>query len=299
MYGINATARDKRSEREITTNVNSGTLYLCATPIGNLDDITLRALNVLKECHLIAAEDTRHTRKLLSHFDIHTKLISYHAHNEEKQGEKLIERIIMGENIAVVTDAGMPGISDPGVQLVQLAIKNNIKVVPVPGASAVITALAVSGLPTARFVFEGFLPSNGKGRRRQLEKLVGEKRTMVFYESPHRLLKTLTDMQNILGDRFVAVGREITKKHEEFFRGTISQGIKYFTENPPRGEFSVVVSGCPLEEKENHEKAWDQLTIIEHVNQMIDSGIEKKQAIKEVAKQRGIPKREVYNAVEN
>ncbi|MTI82083.1 MAG: 16S rRNA (cytidine(1402)-2'-O)-methyltransferase [Firmicutes bacterium] len=274
--------------------VNDGTLYLCATPIGNLEDITLRVLKILKECDLIAAEDTRHTRKLLTHFDIHTPLTSYHAHNELKKGEKLLEKLKQGQSIAVVSDAGMPGISDPGAEIVQMALEEDVPVVPVPGASAVLAALVVSGLPCARFVFEGFLATNKKGRRRRLEKVVNEERTLVFYESPHRLVSTLEDMQKILGNRKVAVAREITKKHEEVYRGSIINAIEYFKNNAIKGEFTLVVSGSLGEEKE---KQWEQLPIADHVLQLMSVGLDKKQAIKKVAQLRGIPKREVYSAV--
>lgn len=275
-------------------DIKKGTLYLCATPIGNLEDITIRALTVLKECDLIAAEDTRHTRKLLARYNIHTSLTSYHAHNEKKKSEKLIEKLLQGQNVAVVSDAGMPGISDPGAEIVQLALEQNIAVVPIPGASAGIAALVVSGLPSARFVFEGFLPANKKGRRRHLENLANENRTMVFYEGPHRLINTLEDMYKILSDRRLAVARELTKKHEEIFRGTLSAAINYFKQNTPRGEFTLVIAGAEEAVKENK---WQDLPIVDHVSQMIFSGMNKKEAIKEVAKLRGLPKREVYAAV--
>lgn len=274
--------------------VNKGTLYLCATPIGNLEDITLRAIRILKECHLIAAEDTRHTRKLLSHYDIHTPLTSYHAHNESSKGEVLIEKLMAGQSIAVVSDAGMPGISDPGAALVQRALQQGINVVPIPGASAGLTALVASGLPTARFVFEGFLPANKKGRRRQLARLATESRTMLFYEGPHRLLDTLTDMQQAFGDRPAVAARELTKKHEQFVRGTLTELITYFSTTPPRGEFTLVVAGCDEELAPNQ---WDDLSLVEHVQQIMAEGKDKKEAIKQVAKLRGIAKREVYSAV--
>lgn len=273
--------------------VKLGTLYLCATPIGNLEDITYRAIRILRECDVIAAEDTRHTRKLLSHYDIHTPLTSYHAHNEESKGEKLITQLLQGTTVAVVSDAGMPGISDPGADIVQLALKNNIPVVPVPGASASIAALVVSGLPTARFLFEGFLPANKKGRRRQLEKLASETRTLVFYESPHRLQNTLADMYNILGDRQAAAARELTKKYEEIIRGMLSELTKHFKQHPPRGEFTLVIAGAEAECQENQ---WNDLSLTDHLNQLITAGMDKKEAIKVVAKMRGIPKREVYAA---
>ncbi|MEG6617136.1 16S rRNA (cytidine(1402)-2'-O)-methyltransferase [Peptococcaceae bacterium 1198_IL3148] len=277
-------------------DIKKGTLYLCATPIGNLEDITQRALRLLKECDLIAAEDTRHTRKLLANYDIHTPLTSYHAHNEKSKGERLIEKLNQGLNIVVVSDAGMPGISDPGAEIVQLALAQDITVVPIPGPSAGIAALVVSGLPTARFCFEGFLPSNKKGRRRQLEKLVNENRTLIFYEGPHRLLETLRDMLKIFSDRKLAVARELTKKHEEIFRGKISQALEHFEINPPRGEFCLVVAGSDQDMKTND---WEHLPLDQHVQQVMASGMDKKEAIKEVAKLRGLPKREVYAAVNN
>lgn len=278
----------------IVEAVNKGTLYLCATPIGNLEDITLRVIRILKECHLIAAEDTRHTRKLLSHYDIHTPLTSYHAHNESAKGEILLEKLMAGQSIAVVSDAGMPGISDPGAALVQRALQQGINVVPIPGASAGLTALVASGLPTARFVFEGFLPANKKGRRRQLARLATESRTMLFYEGPHRLLDTLTDMQQAFGDRPAVAARELTKKHEQFVRGTLTELITYFSTTPPRGEFTLVVAGCDEELAPNQ---WDDLSLVEHVQQIMAEGKDKKEAIKQVAKLRGIAKREVYSAV--
>lgn len=276
-------------------DIKKGTLYLCATPIGNLEDITYRALRLLKECDLIAAEDTRHTRKLLANYDIHTPLTSYHAHNEKKKGEKLIEKLMLGLDIVVVSDAGMPGISDPGAEIVQLALAQDILVVPIPGASAGISALVVSGLPTARFCFEGFLPANKKGRRRQLEKLVNENRTIIFYEGPHRVIETLKDLLRIFGDRKLAVARELTKKHEQIFRGKISDAVNYFELSPPRGEFCLVVAGA--EETDIKTSGWDDLPLLEHVEQMVAGGMDKKEAIKEVAKLRGLPKREVYAAV--
>ena len=277
--------------------VQKGTLYLCATPIGNLGDMTIRALAVLKECDLIAAEDTRHTRKLLSHFDIHTSLTGYHAHNEQQKGVQLIDKLKQGKSVALVSDAGLPGISDPGAELVQIALQNNIPVVPLPGASAGITALVVSGLPSARFVFEGFLPASKKNRRRRLEKLANENRTMVFYESPHRLNNTLEDMYKILGDRVVAVARELTKKHEEVYREMLSGAIDYFKEKQPQGEFTLVVAGATEEETGEQHNLAVPGDLLNHVNELVHSGINKKQAIKEVARLRKIPKREVYAAV--
>ncbi|MBO8138229.1 MAG: 16S rRNA (cytidine(1402)-2'-O)-methyltransferase [Desulfotomaculum sp.] len=276
------------------SGTKTGTLYLCATPIGNLEDVTMRVLKVLKECDLIAAEDTRHTRKLLTHFNIHTPLTSYHAYNEQKKGDKLLEKLIQGQNIAVVSDAGMPGISDPGSEIVKKAVECNITVVPVPGPTAAVAALVASGLPCARFAFEGFLPSNKKGRRRRLQMIVEEERTMVFYESPHRLVDTLEDMYKILGNRPVVVAREITKKHEQFYRGDLLQAVEYYKQNPVKGEFTLVVAGAQEKQKTSE---WDDLSITDHVMQLVQSGLDKKQAIKEVARLRGIPKREVYSHV--
>ncbi len=275
------------------SGMQCGTLYLCATPIGNLEDITLRAIRILKECDIIAAEDTRHTRKLLAHFDIHTPLTSYHAHNEESKGEQLLAKLKQGQNIAVVSDAGMPGISDPGYELVKSALENGISVVPVPGANAAVTALVASGLPTARFVFEGFLPANKKGRRRQLEKMAQETRTIIFYESPHRIKDTLSDLIKIFGERQIAVARELTKKHEEIYRGKLSGALEYFSRQAARGEFTLVVAGAEKESAAEKTET-DNRSITEQLKQLMQSGLDKKQAIKEVAKMRGVSKRDIY-----
>ena len=273
-----------------------GTLYLCATPIGNLEDITLRVLRVLREVDLIAAEDTRHTRKLLAHYDIHTPLISYHEHNRLKQGAYLLEQLQSGRNVALVSDAGMPGISDPGEDLVSGAIARGITVVPCPGPSAALTALVASGLPASSFCFEGFLPAVAPARRRRLEKLKGEERTMIFYEAPHRLLKTLADMVEVLGDRPVTVARELTKLHEEFWRGTLSGAGEYFSGRPLKGEFTLVVAGRTGSNGGGAQpEPWEKLTPAEHVHMLCARGMPKKEAIKEVARLRGLPRREGYN----
>lgn len=222
----------------------SGTLYLCGTPIGNLEDITLRALRILKEVDLIAAEDTRVTRKLLTHYQIKTPTTSYHYHNRLKKGEHLIELLQKGKNIALVSDAGMPGISDPGRDLVCLAIENKIPIVPIPGPSAILTALVISGFPTRHWTFEGFLPGSRKKRVRLLKKLKEEERIMIFFEAPHRILKSLNDILEILGDRQIFIVRELTKKFEEVIRGNISETIQRWTLNPPRGELTVVLMGA-------------------------------------------------------
>ncbi|WP_333870831.1 16S rRNA (cytidine(1402)-2'-O)-methyltransferase [Desulforamulus putei] len=275
-----------------------GVLYLCATPIGNLEDITLRALRVLKEADCIAAEDTRHTRKLLSHYEIHTPLVSYHSHSSESKEEHLIHRLLQGENIALVSDAGMPGISDPGADLVRQALQHGIEVIPVPGPSAAIAALVASGLPTHKFVFEGFLSNQRKTRRKQLQALRWEQRTMVFYESPHRLADTLRDMLAEWGDRPCTVARELTKLHEEFKRGTLSELVEYYNENRPKGEITLIVGGLPQEEAAaRQQEKWADLSLTEHVAALVAQGVEKKEAIKQVARLRGISKREVYAAV--
>ncbi|GAB6179076.1 16S rRNA (cytidine(1402)-2'-O)-methyltransferase [Desulfotomaculum defluvii] len=272
-----------------------GTLFLCATPIGNLEDITLRVLRALKEVDCIAAEDTRHTRKLLSHFDIHTPLISYHSHSSEGKEEHLINRLKKGENVALVSDAGMPGISDPGAELVKLALKNEIAVVPLPGPSAGIAALVASGLPTHKFVFEGFLSNQRKTRRKQLQVLKSEQRTMIFYESPHRLKDTLKDMLQEFGDRHGVVARELTKVHEEFRRGVLSELLVHYDNNHPRGEICLIVEGLTKEDlSQEVEDQWSDTSIAEHLEALIQQGYSKKEAIKQVAQLRGLPKREVY-----
>lgn len=276
----------------------AGNLFLCATPIGNLEDITLRALRILKEVNCIAAEDTRHTRKLLTHYDIHTPLISYHSYSSESKEDQLIERLLQGEDIALVSDAGMPGISDPGADLVRLALENGITVTPIPGASAGIAGLVASGLPTHKFVFEGFLSNQRKARRKHLQALRNEKRTMIFYESPHRLTDTLKDILGELGDRPCAVARELTKLYEEFKRGSISEVLDYYSANHPRGEITLVLGGQPEEEAAlEQQDLWSQLTLAEHVDTLVEQGLDKKEAIKQVAQLRGVPKREVYGAV--
>ncbi|WP_432662237.1 16S rRNA (cytidine(1402)-2'-O)-methyltransferase [Wukongibacter baidiensis] len=269
-----------------------GKLYVCATPIGNLEDITIRVLNTLKEVDLIAAEDTRHTLKLLNHYEIKKPLTSYHEHNKEKKGIELINKLIEGENIALVSDAGMPGISDPGEDMVKLCIENYIEVEVLPGASAIITALVASGLSTEKFSFEGFLDRNKKSRRERLKKIKGDDRTLIFYESPHRLKDTLKDMKEVLDDRSIVAARELTKKYEELVRGSISDVINHFKENSPKGEFVILVEGSTSEEKEDD--SFENISIEEHILLYIDKGLSKKEAVKEVAKVRNISKREVY-----
>lgn len=270
-----------------------GKLYICATPIGNLQDITLRVLNTLKEVDIIAAEDTRHTIKLLNHYDINKPLTSYHEHNKMEKGPQLIEKLLNGESIALVSDAGMPGISDPGEDLVKLCIENNIKVEVLPGASAIITALVASGLSTVRFSFEGFLDRNKKARKERFEVIKNDDRTLVFYESPHRLLSALKDIEEVLGNRKMVAARELTKRFEEIVRGSISEIVEYFKNNSPKGEFVLIVEGN--NDPEANDGEWISLSIREHILHYMEQGISKKDSIKMVAKDRNIPKREVYS----
>lgn len=273
----------------------SGTLYLCATPIGNLDDITLRALELLKNCGLIAAEDTRHTLKLLNHFDITTPMVSYHEHNKHYKGPQLIQKLNEGIDIALVTDAGTPGISDPGEDLVKLCYENNVAVTAAPGAAAVVTALILSGFSTRRFVFEAFLPVDKRERRDVLKSLEKESRTVVLYEAPHHLISTLEELHKALGNRYLAVIRELTKRYEEVKRGTLSDMIEYFSTNPPRGEFVLVLEGLSKEILKNDEiMEWKSISIEEHMQIYINKELNQKDAMKQVAKDRGVSKREIY-----
>lgn len=271
-----------------------GTLYLCATPIGNLEDMTYRAVRILKEVAAVAAEDTRHTRKLLNHFDIRTPLISYHEHNKAERGPELISRLLEGESLAVVSDAGLPGISDPGSDLVSQAIAAGITVSPVPGPNAALSALVCSGLDTRTFLFVGFLPKTAKRRREVLANLAHEPHTLLFYEAPHRIEATLAELAEYFGDRQAAAGRELTKKFEEFVRGTLLSLVERFKAIPPRGEFTLVVSGAtgdtPTQES-------NPLSPIEAVAALVAGGMPKKEAIRRVATERGLPRREVYQAV--
>lgn len=278
-------------------NEKPGTLYLCATPIGNLEDMTLRAMRTLKECAAIAAEDTRHTCKLLNHFDIHTPLISYHEHNKAIRGPELIEKLLNGEDIAIVSDAGMPGISDPGSDLVLLAIEAGVKVIPLPGANAALSALICSGIDTRMFTFIGFLPKTTKKRRELIDSLVGHNYTMIFYESPHRLKTTLGELYSAFGDRQAAAARELTKKFEEFVRGTLSSLIEHFAANDPRGEFTLIVSGN-LDASAGSDAEEEQASSpVEAVMALVADGVNKKDAIRMVALQRKISRRDVYQAV--
>lgn len=268
-----------------------GKLYLVATPIGNLEDISFRALKILKEVDIIAAEDTRHTRKLLNHFEIKTPLTSYYEHNKRVKGEYILSLLIEGKQVALVSDAGMPGISDPGEDIVREAVSAGISVCALPGPNAALTALVISGLPSARFVFEGFLPRGKKERKAILNKLCTEQRTMIFYEAPHRLTETLKELEEFFGERKAVAAREITKKFEETVRGSLKELVNYFTNNLPRGEFTLVVAGAPQEAVE----APDLRQLKEEIDRLVAAGMPKKEAIKEVAHRNHIPKRTVYD----
>lgn len=270
-------------------------LYLVPTPIGNLGDITLRALEVLKMVDLIAAEDTRQSLKLLNHFNIKKTLISYHMHNEQGKSEELIERIKNGESIALISDAGTPGISDPGAVMVQKCIEEEVEFEVLPGATAFTTALIYSGLDTSKFLFRGFFPRENRERLELIEDLKSRTETIIVYESPYRILDSLQFIKNNLGNRNIAVCRELTKLHEEITRGTVEQCIDYFTDKSPRGEFVLVISGKTLEEIEKEKSSlWENLTIEQHIVKFINEGLSKKEAIKKVAKERGLAKSEIY-----
>lgn len=280
----------------------SGILYLCATPIGNLEDITVRALRVLKEVDIIAAEDTRNSRKLLNHYDIHTKLTSYHEHNKWDKGRTLVDKLLSGENIALISDAGMPGISDPGCELVQMAHEAGVEVTVIPGATASLSALVLSGLPTRYFAFEGFLPVENRERRIRLEKLCAEERTIILYEAPHKLQRTLKDLAETLGyERKAAAVRELTKKHETTERGTLKELEELYNKEEPRGEFVIVIEGAdPAEKASDERRNWNELSVKEHYELYIAGGMERQAAMKQVASDRGLSKRDIYKQlVEN
>ena len=275
-----------------------GKLYLCATPIGNLEDITYRVLRTLKEVDLIAAEDTRNSIKLLNHFDIHTPMTSYHEYNKIEKAEVLIRKMQEGMNIALITDAGTPGISDPGEDLVRMCYEAGIEVTSLPGAAACITALTLSGLPTRRFAFEAFLPSDKKDRQAVLAELVDETRTIILYEAPHRLLKTLNELLEVLGNRKMTLCRELTKKHETAFVSTIEDILKFYETQEPKGECVLVIEGKSRAELVKEERAkWEEMTIEEHMDVYLQQGMDKKEAMKAVAKDRGVSKRDIYQAL--
>lgn len=273
----------------------AGTLYLCATPIGNLEDITLRVLRTLKEVDLIAAEDTRHSIKLLNHFEINTPMTSYHEYNKIDKGHYLTGLLKEGKNIALITDAGTPGISDPGEELVKMAYEEGIAVTSLPGPSAVVTALTLSGLPTRRFAFEAFLPSDKKERQNILKGLMTETRTIIIYEAPHRLLRTLKELAENLGDRKATVIRELTKKHETAFLTSLAEAVRYYEEEEPKGECVLVIDGLKAEElAEKEREKYADLSLNDHMKLYLDKGMDKKEAMKAVAADRGVSKREIY-----
>ena len=275
-----------------------GTLYLCATPIGNLKDITERVISTLKEVDLIAAEDTRNSIKLLNHFGIKTPMTSYHEYNRYDKAAVLIEKIKEGKDIALITDAGTPGISDPGEVFVSMCMEEGIRVTSLPGACALITALTMSGLKTGRFCFEAFLPSDKKERKEILEELRTETRTIIIYEAPHHLRKTLKELRDALGNRNMAICRELTKQFEEVLHFTVSEAEEYYDVNEPRGEYVLCIEGRDREEVRQEEQlSWQELTIEEHMKLYEDRGMDRKECMKKVAKDRGISKREVYDAL--
>ena len=276
----------------------AGTLYLCATPIGNLEDMTLRAIRILKEVDLIAAEDTRNSIKLLNHFEIKTPMTSYHEYNKIEKGHKLVEKLLSGEDIALITDAGTPGISDPGEELVQMCREAGVSVTAVPGAAACITALTISGLSTRRFAFEAFLPTDKKERQAVLKELQEETRTIVLYEAPHRLVKTLGVLKDTLGNRNIRVCRELTKRHETVYEATLEEALAYYEANEPKGECVLVIEGKSREEIREEEQArWGEMSLNEHMAYYEKQGIDRKEAMKCVAKDRGLSKRDVYKAL--
>jgi len=271
-------------------DITPGTLYVVGTPIGNLEDMTFRAIQVLQQVTYIAAEDTRHTGKLLQHFQISTPQISYHHHNRVSRLPDLLERLGRGDAIALVTDAGMPGISDPGYELVKACAEAGVMVVPIPGASAVVTALSAAGLPTDRFVFEGFLPAKGQERRDRLESVQTESRTLVFYEAPHRLCQTLVDLAAHLGaDRQIALARELTKRHEEIWRGTIAEAIAHYNQREPQGEFTLVIAGATLAQPLLSETA-----LKTELNQLLHQGLSRSQASRQLAQRTSLSRRQLY-----
>lgn len=277
-----------------------GTLYLCATPIGNLEDMTFRVIRTLKEVDLIAAEDTRNSIKLLHHFEIQTPMTSYHEFNKYEKGRKLVEKLLEGQNIALITDAGTPGISDPGEELVQMCYEAGVPVTSLPGAVACVTALTLSGMSTRRFAFEAFLPTDKKEREAVLQEMESETRTIVMYEAPHRLVKTLKLLAERLGsERKITVCRELTKRHETAFRSTIAEAMAYYEANDPKGECVLVIEGRSREEMRMEAQArWEEMSVEEHMEHYLSQGIGKKDAMKMVAKDRGVPKREIYNQLE-
>ena len=276
----------------------AGTLYLVATPIGNLEDMTYRAVRILAEADVIAAEDTRNSIKLLNHFEIKTPMTSYHEFNKYDKAELLVADLLEGKTVALITDAGTPGISDPGEVLVQKCFDAGITVVPVPGACAAVNALIASGQRTGRFVFEAFLPQDKKERRSILAELKSEMRTMIIYEAPHRLVKTLNELAEVFGtDRSLTICKELTKKHESFTKTSFGEALTFFENEAPRGEYVLVIEGKPIAAlREEEQKKWEDISLEEHIKMRMDEGMSKKEAVKAVAEERGIPKRDVYSA---
>ena len=277
-----------------------GTLYLCATPIGNLEDMTYRAVRILNEVDLIAAEDTRNSIKLLNHFNIKTPMTSYHEFNKYEKADYLVSKLLEGLNIAEITDAGTPGISDPGEELVKRALDAGITVTSVPGPAAFVDALIISGQSTRRFVFEAFLPTDKKERRAVLETFQKETRTIIMYEAPHRLKKTLAELHEYIGNRKLSICKELTKRYENNFRTTIEEAMEYYEENDPKGEFVLVIEGrSEVELQEEEMQKWDSISLEEHMNIYLNKGMSKKEAMKAVASDRGISKRDVYQQLLN
>lgn len=277
----------------------TGTLYLCATPIGNLEDITYRVLRTLKEVDLIAAEDTRNSIRLLNHFEIKTPMTSYHEYNKIDKAYQLVAKMREGKNIALITDAGTPGISDPGEDIVRICYEEGIPVTSLPGAAACITALTMSGLPTRRFAFEAFLPKDKKEHQAVLEELKTETRTIIIYEAPHHLVRTLQELHDTLGgDRRLTICRELTKRHEEKLQMTLTDSLSYYEVNEPRGEYVLIIAGRSREEMKKEEQAgWEALSLEEHMVHYESQGIDRKEAMKRVAKDRGVSKRDIYQAL--
>jgi 16S rRNA (cytidine1402-2'-O)-methyltransferase len=276
-----------------------GMLYLCATPIGNLEDITFRVLRTLKEVDLIAAEDTRNSIKLLNHFEIKTPMTSYHEYNKVEKARVLVEKMLAGTSIALITDAGTPGISDPGEELVRQCHEAGVAVTSLPGPAACVTALTMSGLPTRRFAFEAFLPPDKQERKDILQELTDETRTMIIYEAPHHLLKTLKELSETLGgERRLTVCKELTKRYENTFLTTFKEAVEFYTENEPRGEYVLVIEGKSRTEiLQEQQEQWEQISIAEHVEMYIEQGMDKKEAMKAAAKDRGVSKRDIYQAL--
>ena len=275
--------------------MNPGTLYLCATPIGNLEDMTFRVIRTLKEVDMIAAEDTRNSIKLLNHFEIKTPMTSYHEYNKIEKGHKLVQMLLEGKNLALITDAGTPGISDPGEELVQMCYEAGVPVTSLPGAAACITALTLSGLSTRRFAFEAFLPSDKKERQQVLEELKNDTRTVICYEAPHRLVKTLKELLEALGNRRITICRELTKKHETVWQTHIAEACEYYQENAPKGECVLVIEGRSREElKAEEQEQWEQMPLEAHMEHYESQGMDHKSAMKQVAKDRGVSKRDIY-----